>query len=292
VSVYSEAAGAAIVGRVLAGESVRRICAEAGQPHRTTVANWRRAHPDFDEALIAAHMAKRVSQRMRDRAVAAERAARPAPRRGGSASSYTPALGAAICARLENGESLTAIGRDPAMPCYGTMLKWVRRHPAFQEMYVEARDIQGDFLFDEARDVAKEATRETVPLARLQFDVIRWQSARLAPKKYLERLVAAEAAAARVAARDEAQGDALGDGGPVEVVFHAVHFEAGPDRRVLCAPPRNAREAQAWVESTGRPYESGVGPKGQIRPPMQTPEGWARADAHRRRVEAAWTRRR
>ena len=274
-SVYSEALGEAICARVAAGESVRGICAEPGQPHRTTVQKWARMHPEFGEALQAAYRALRIGQRMRDRQAAAALAARPAPLRGGKASAYTTALGEAICARLENGESLTSIGADPAMPCYGTVLKWVKRHPEFEDMYVDARAVQGDYLFDEARDVAKAATRETVPLARLQFDVIRWQAARLAPKKYLERLVAAEA-------REDA--------GPREVVFSAMHFECGPDGRVLCAPPRNAREAQAWVDATGRPYEAGVGPNGEIRPPMGTEAEWAARDAMVARAEREWGR--
>lgn len=37
---------------------------------------------------------------------------------------------------------------------------------------------------------------------------------------------------------------------------------------VLAAPPRNAREAQAWIEATGAPYADGIGPNGQMRPPM------------------------
>jgi len=284
-SVYSEVVGAEICRALAAGRSLRAVCAEAGRPHRTTVRNWARAHPDFGAALGEAYRQARVSERMRDRQEAAEKAARqaaeraalPAPLRGGKASGYTRALGEAVCARLEAGESLTSIGRDPDMPCYGTVLKWVKRHPECEEMYVAARQTQGHWLFDEARDVALGATRETVPVARLQFDVIRWQAARLAPKKYLERLVAAEA-------RDEAAEDA----GPLEVVFSITRFEVGPNRKVLAAPPRNAEEAQAWVEATGRPYESGIGPNGEIRPPMASPEDWARRDAYSERMAREW----
>lgn len=262
-SVYSEAMGAEICRALAAGRSLRAVCAEPGRPHRATVQNWARAHPEFGEALRAAYRQARVSERMRDRQKAAEQAALPAPLRGGKASGYTRALGEAVCARLEAGESLTSIGRDPDMPCYGTVLKWVKRHPEFEEMYVAARQTQGDWLFDEARDVALGATRESVPVARLQFDVIRWQAARLAPKKYLERLVAAEvrdeaAAAARAAEADDE---------PLEVVFRVMRFEVGPNGKVLAAPPRNPEEAEAWVTAYGRPYEEGVGPKGQMRPP-------------------------
>jgi hypothetical protein len=36
---------------------------------------------------------------------------------------------------------------------------------------------------------------------------------------------------------------------------------------------------------TGRPYEAGVGPNGEIRPPMDSPETWAGAKALRARLE-------
>lgn len=265
-SVYSEALGAEIVAAVSTGRSLRAVCDEPGRPHRTTVKGWERRHPAFGAAMRLAYMETRVSGRMRDRQQKAERAAAEAarqeaegpPRRGGKASSYTKALGEAICERLAAGASLTEVVKDPDMPCYGTVMKWVKRHPAFETMYVAAREAQGEFLFDEARDVAKSATRESVAVSRLQFDVIRWQAARLAPKKYLERLVAAEAMAG---AKAEAATR-------TEMVFHITRFEVGPKGRVLAAPPRNERELQAWIDDTGAPYAEGVGPKGEIRPPL------------------------
>lgn len=155
------------------------------------------------------------------------------------------------------------------MPCFGTVLAWVKRHPEFEDMYVAAREVQAEYLFDEARDVALGATKETVPVARLRFDVTRWQSARLAPKKYLERLVAAEEMAELgIGPRGGvARGRGRHADEPQRVVFHVTHFERGPNGTVLAAPPRNAREAQAWIEATGAPYAEGIGPNGQMRPP-------------------------
>lgn len=273
-TVYSEALGAEMCRAVAAGRSVRAFCAEPGRPHRTTVALWKRAHPDFAEAMRLAEGEARVSARMRDRqrkaeaavALAAKRAAEGPPARGGKASSYTRALAERICARLAVGESLTSIGRDPDMPCYNTILKWVKARPAFETMYVAARATQAEYLFDEARDVALAATKDNVTASRLQFDVIRWQAARLAPKKYLERLVLAEETEA---ARAEARVQARVAARPVkqEVVFHITRFEVGPNNTVLAAPPRNAEEAQAWIDATGAPYAPGIGPKGQVRGP-------------------------
>lgn len=270
VSVWSEALGAELCAAVAAGRSLEAVCAEPGRPHRTTVRRWERTHPEFGQALRAAYREARVSSRMRDRQRAAELATRPPPQRGGKASAYTQALGEVICARLANGRSLTSIGRDADMPCYGTIFAWLKRHPEFEEMYVAAREVQAEYLFDEARDVALGATKETVPVARLQFDVIRWQAARLAPKKYLDRLVAAEEMAELGLGP---RGGMLRAGGreagePIkQVVFSVTRFERGPAGRVLCAPPRNAEEARAWLEDTGAPYTPGIGPNGEMRPP-------------------------
>lgn len=299
-SVWSEAVAAEIVVAVAAGRSVRAICAEPGRPHRTTVRNWAVAHPDFGAALAEARRQVMAARRRKDRVMEAQRVAALAKRqkarvaagggtRGGKASAYSRELGEAICARLEAGESLIAICEDPAMPVYGTVLKWVRRFPEFEEMYVAARTVQGDYLFDEAREVAKGAKRARgdggVAAARLQFDVIRWQTARLAPRKYLERLVASEAKAESEAER-AADGDDAGDGGPLEVVFSVTHFEV-MGGKVLAAPPRSAEEAQAWVAATGRPYESGVGPQGQVRPPMIPLRDPEAEDAPRARIARA-----
>ncbi|MEO8114056.1 MAG: hypothetical protein ABI655_06730, partial [Phenylobacterium sp.] len=95
--------------------------------------------------------------------------------------------------RLVEGESLVAIGRDPAMPCRETILHWVARYPVFEEMYILARRLQADALFDEAREVALAATPKTVWAQRLKFDAIRWRTARLAPRKYCESLLGMEA---------------------------------------------------------------------------------------------------
>lgn len=277
VSVYSEAVGREICAAVAAGRSLMEVCAEPGRPHRTTVRGWERAHPEFGMAMREAYAQARLGARMRDRQARAEFEARKlavrggagpgtgaARRRGGKASSYTRAQGALICARLAQGESLTSITRDEAMPCYGTVYGWLKRHPAFEAMYVEAREAQAEYLFDEARDVALAASPATVALARLQFDVIRWQAARLSPKKYLERLVVVDAVAGAKMAVAEAEAQARGDARPVS--YSITHFEV-MDGRVLAAPPRDEREAQAWVEATGAPYAEGIGPKGQIRPP-------------------------
>ncbi|HEX4711471.1 hypothetical protein [Phenylobacterium sp.] len=201
-SLFSDELGAQICARVAKGESVSAICREAGAPDPTTVRNWTLAHPQFADALACARRTARIARRLADRRAQGLRAARPRRTGWQNLSTYTREVGEAICTRLANGESLTAIGRDPAMPCYETMLHWVGRHPEFEDMYVTARQMQADYLFDEARDLGQGATPETVWVSRLQFDIIRWQTSRLAPRKYCERLVIDAEVAARKAAAD------------------------------------------------------------------------------------------
>jgi len=246
---WSPQVAEAICARVAAGGSLSALEREAGFPTRTAVSYWRRTRPDFAERLGAAQKRARLAARVADREAEAARLVQPRRRDGGRKSTYTPAIGEAICERLADGQSVIAIARDPAMPCAGTIYRWLQRHADFQEMYVEAREAQGDDLFDEAREVGLAATPKTVWVARLQFDIIRWQTARLAPRKYVEKLVVAQVK--------------LEPPEPQTVTFHAVHFEIGPNGKVLAVPPRSAEEAAKYEAAHGRAYD---GPWGAWRP--------------------------
>ncbi|MFL5297803.1 MAG: hypothetical protein ACJ798_15620 [Phenylobacterium sp.] len=196
---YSEDLAGRIVARVRAGESVPKACRGADMPHATTVYDWARAEPRFGRALAVAHQEARREGRRAARAAAAERWARGRDNRG-RWSTYTPELGAEVCRRIVEAQTLKTIGADPEMPCAATILNWAKAHPAFEDAYAQARDLQADVLFDEARDVALAATPGSVWVSRLQFDTIRWMTARMAPKKYCERVLAEAAIAER---RDE-----------------------------------------------------------------------------------------
>jgi transposase-like protein len=194
-SKFAPEIGDAIVARVGAGESLKSVCRDEDMPCPNTVRNWSREYPEFGAQLVAAMRGARVAARMRDRARwdAHEAARRPQ----GRGSTYRPELGEMICERLAGGESLTSIARDEGLPTYATILRWVNRHPDFQDMYVQAREIQAHYYFDEARDVARAATPGSVWVSRLQFDIIRWQTARLAPHKYCERVLVEAAISSR-----------------------------------------------------------------------------------------------
>jgi hypothetical protein len=198
-SLYSEALGEAICARVAAGESLHAIARDEAMPERTTVYRWLKVHPDFATALQAAQRSARVARRLREQAASGAARARALanPRAWGGMAScrYTPQIGAAICERLADGESLRAICRqaDWDGPHISTVYNWLKAIPAFSDMYVEARHRQADTLMDEVREVGLAATPATVWADRLRFDTLRWLTARLAPKKYNEKIMVVEA---------------------------------------------------------------------------------------------------
>jgi hypothetical protein len=241
-SLFTAELGAEVCARIAAGASIMAVCRDPAMPHRTTVRKWANRDPVFAGELWAAMRTARLARRVRDGEAAAALAARPPPAKGGSATSYTWATAEAICRRLTSGESLVAIVRDPAMPCYGTVYNWLKKHAEFADLYVQARQVQADWLFDEAREVSLEATPETVWVGRLRFDTIRWMTARMAPKKYCERLVI-DAAIAERRAEDEAY-----ERQPMTVIVKRF-TDVTPEEEAA----HDATEARAWArERAGR----------------------------------------
>lgn len=101
---------------------------------------------------------------------------------------FTQPLFDTICDRIANGESLRAICRDDDMPSTTSVMRWLAGDPALSEQYARAREIQGDGEFDEAREIAFAATPETVQVARLQYDAVKWRAGKLRPKVYGDKV--------------------------------------------------------------------------------------------------------
>ncbi|WP_340646252.1 hypothetical protein [Phenylobacterium sp.] len=176
---------AGLCARVEAGESLRQICKDPGVPSPATLHQWRMRHPEFAQMYAAARAAARRNQIQEDQEVRLrQKRARKHP--WGRPDSYTEALGAEICRRIADGESLLAIGASRDMPAPQTIYKWLRKYADFRQDYARAREIQADVKFELAWEIARHAAPETERVARLQFDVIRWQVGRLSPKKYAE----------------------------------------------------------------------------------------------------------
>lgn len=100
---------------------------------------------------------------------------------------YNQKFARAVLERLESGESLNSICRDPKMPGRKTVYRWIDKHEEFRHNYVRARELGAEAEFDDLDELAATATPETVQVVKLQVDVLKWKLARKFPKKYGER---------------------------------------------------------------------------------------------------------
>ena len=87
-----------------------------------------------------------------------------------------------LCVRLTAGESLNAIVRDPHMPGWGTVWRWLDADPAMWMRYTRAREAQAHYYAQCALDEAVNAT--DAQLGRLRMDAYKWTAGKLAPKSF------------------------------------------------------------------------------------------------------------
>lgn len=72
---------------------------------------------------------------------------------GCKASQYHPTIGAVICQRILEGETVRQVTADPGMPSYVTLFHWLKRHEDFAEMY---RVVRNDLALRQATRRAAE----------------------------------------------------------------------------------------------------------------------------------------
>lgn len=118
---------------------------------------------------------------------------------------YTKKLAAEICEAIMSGKSLREICRGDGMPARSTVHKWLAERDDFSDQYARACDIRADVVFDEIFAIAdtpvdgekrkitsdgKEeiTTGDMIEHRRLQIDARKWALARMAPKKYGDKL--------------------------------------------------------------------------------------------------------
>lgn len=130
----------------------------------------------------------------------------------GRPSEFTQEVADLICDEIAKGRSLRAICADESaefdrLPHERTIYRWLEAedNEAFRQQYARAHVAQADGKFEQTWEIAETATVENVQVARLQIDTLKWQSGKLAPKKYGE--------AVQMKHTD-------GDGGPLQVFIN------------------------------------------------------------------------
>lgn len=120
----------------------------------------------------------------------------------GRPSDFTQELADAICERLADGESLRRVCEDEAMPAKSTVFRWLAADKAFQDQYMRAREVQADSWADDILEIADDGRNDTyadgdgnertnqdvIARSRLRVDTRKWLMARMAPKKYGEKI--------------------------------------------------------------------------------------------------------
>ena len=114
---------------------------------------------------------------------------------------FTERLFSTIVERIANGESLRAICRDNGMPSPPTVLRWVANDLDLQQRYTFALDVRADMIFDEVLEIADDSSKdwiekeggqaldsEHVRRSVLRVDARKWALARMAPKKYGDKV--------------------------------------------------------------------------------------------------------
>ncbi|MGZ3378011.1 MAG: terminase small subunit-like protein, partial [Phenylobacterium sp.] len=89
-----------------------------------------------------------------------------------------------IVTRVSEGETLTSIADDPAMPSMGTIFYWRKSKPEFAEDLRVAREALAERFSDLGWRMAQAATPETAHLTRVRLGQLRWNAAILSPRTH------------------------------------------------------------------------------------------------------------
>lgn len=232
-----------ILRRVASGETVTAICSEPGMPHRTTVTAWANERATIRKALSRARtLGGWDHERCRRR------------------SSYCEATAMEIYARLCEGESMTRICADPAMPAASTVALWREAHADFDARVSLARRVQAERFCDLGWEIAEAVTPANAYATHVQLGHLRWTAGVLAPKRFGRfKPVVAEATEADLAAA-AAEAEAAPQG-PREVVYYVRHFkrEPQPDGTVKVVAYKQHCATGELVRDTSRDAEGADG---------------------------------
>jgi len=107
--------------------------------------------------------------------------------KGGRPTAYSEALADLICDAISEGGALYRLCEErPDFPAERTVYRWLETHMAFAQKYARARELQQDREADKIVVIADEA--DDAAIARLRIDSRKWRAAKMAPKKYGDRL--------------------------------------------------------------------------------------------------------
>jgi hypothetical protein len=95
-----------------------------------------------------------------------------------------------LCDWIADGKSVRSYCRENPEYKPSTIVLWADTFPDFAEQYTRANLLRADSKFDKIDDVIEDMRKQTIDpqMARVEIDAIKWQSGKLQPKKYGEKI--------------------------------------------------------------------------------------------------------
>lgn len=120
----------------------------------------------------------------------------------GRPSSYSDELADRLCEEIANGKSVRFICSQEGWPSESMVYRWLESNQSFREKYTRARERQADLYAAEIIEISDDGSRDYKQLpdgavvvdhdhiarSRLRVDSRKWIAARLAPKKYGDKV--------------------------------------------------------------------------------------------------------
>ena len=96
-----------------------------------------------------------------------------------------------FCERVTGGESARTICSDEHMPASAVIYRWLAKDEEFSEQYARATELRGWNFGERVTDLAERLLEDKdldPNRVRVAVDALKWAAARLAPKRYGDRL--------------------------------------------------------------------------------------------------------
>jgi hypothetical protein len=122
-------------------------------------------------------------------------------------SRYSAKVAQEFCSRIAEGRSVRSVCKDADMPSKSTIFVWLDEQENFQKLYALAQEERAEAMFDDMLEIADDGSNDTRMVGRegeerevtdhevvarstLRVRTRQWALARMAPKKYGDKLQA------------------------------------------------------------------------------------------------------
>lgn len=160
-------------------------------------------------------------------------------------------LGARICARVAEGDTIQRLCRRHDMPAWATIHRWLASKPDFRLAWRDARAAQAELLIDEALDIARDQSDDTGAWRKTLLGELHWQyGVRHGSSRWAEKPVA-DAATSHEAAERKRLHDAAWT--------RVADVRTAKPAATTSATPGDATGPAASAPDAGKPRGTGHG---------------------------------